>query len=293
MSKKCTYKYFDRNGNPSDLYYSNKSKYGEDAAEAIFISHSMKNDDVIRPSIKPNNKWMTDKTTFDELREKGYTGPTTILMDSKSVNNKEAILAYTALNIKVTDEIKKAGNNADTVRIKDEVWDEYFEFDKKTYQVNKNKEEFVELKKDAERINNLKTEKGTEIHELFKEIFAAKKELSEEDSEKFEMYFKNGVTNFLNNNEESTLTNSDIESIKYIAKELVELRNKLNKDNPGEAFDFFPEVPLYSDKMKYGNKFVQGHADLIIHSPVSNLAYIIDYKVKADKSYENFDTSYG
>ncbi len=290
MGKQCSFVYYNTNGEVDSEYYANKDKYGEEVAEAMFISKHMKNDEITRYSIKgDSSESLWSKHDRAELSAKGYTSPSSIISAATDGGNSRVEIENSiALNLKLHDGLKRP----EAI--------EYFKYDKDTLQANDNKPEFEALRKDAIRLNEFQRNKGSLIHNLLEQVFLAKKAAKPGEEKYFKKYFAEGVKshNITVKQDKDLkalppLNLKVINSLEVLAEDLVKKVDALNKKHPGEAFELIPEVALFTDKVKYKDKPMQGFIDLMIYSPVSKIGYIIDYKTKSKSSYLNFDRGYG
>jgi len=317
MATKCTYEYFDKDGNPSKEYLINKESLGEDIAHAIFITNNLKNDSGVKSSISiDNDAKLREKHNYSDLSKKGYVGATTVIDKSKSADSDLKILNNMALNIKIREQLMalpdKYVNPDHFVYINDhkkieevakQVKEDYFGYDTVNLKVTKNETEFNALKVDAAALKNMQVNKGDLVHLLFQHIFLARAAYPAGKIPSFNTYFSDAVINYklaASSGENSkkfpdgaNLSPDVIVSIKQVAEKLVEQVAALNAEYQTDDFELLPELSIFTDKVKYANNPLQGHIDLLIYSKSKKLGYIIDYKTKSEQSFSNYDDTFG
>ena len=275
MAKDCSYTYYDRSGNLSADYYANEAKYGGDVARAMFISKQLKNDTQIKYSKEVDiRKELTTRISPKELSSRGYIGPTSIINNSnKDPNIQDRILSAGALNLKVLEGMDR------------EKAVEYFKYDKDTFKAEDNEVEFNNLRKDAKNINDMLATKGSTIHKITQLVLDERLKVKGDDKKKFNKIFNKGLDK-LPDSERPSL--AIIEGMRHVIKDII-----ADVESLGEDFELFPEVSVFTDELKYGDKPIQGHIDILAYSASTNTAYVYDLKTKTEQSYLNFSNVYG
>ncbi len=319
MSKKCKYEYFDKFGNRSEIYYNNVAKHGEKIAQAMFITNALKQDTIIKGSkVIDNNKKLYTKFDYQEMRDKGYIGATSVVNNSKDDELSKRIKRNLAYTIKIREELIRKGLEEDRKIVNPEeyvhvsrhdkyaetakeVKEKHFNYDPKTLKANNNIDEFKALLVDAENLVDLQINKGQLQHMFLEQVFVAKTEANRKGSTHFDDYIRKAETaynkiakaNKGNQFGNQTLDKRSIQSLIAIAETLVSQADELNDTYEVNDFEFLPEVSINTTKIKSGDKPIQGHIDLMIYSPSRKLAYIIDYKTKSEQSLANYENAFG
>jgi len=300
MAENCTFHYFDPTGQPSREYEVNKVKYGKEAAHALFISNTLKTDISIRKSIsfEESDKKLRTEYKSEDLSAKGYRGASSIINSVKDQELSMRIKSSMAIEIKVRQILaQKASENPEYIDILKNVKDEYFvnAEDAKNFKVKpQHQGEFNALIKDAETLIDLQTTKGTQMHELLKEIWIAKNDALKSGDTNFNSYFKTAKTAYKNSiaNKANPMSESMMSSIESIAKDIETVAKEYNKKWGVDDIELLPEVSIFSDNIKFNGSPMQGHIDLLIYSPSLKKCVVIDYKTKSEKSFANFEKSY-
>ena len=307
MAKNCIFQHFDKDGNLSESYKSNVAKYGEETAHKLFISDALKTDTLIRKSIDINNdEKLRTKYSAENLSKEGYIGPTKIISSVKDPNLTQRIYAAMAVDIKVREELitqkRKLGesvtpdnfifldkneNYKNTLKA---VKEKYF-IDPKTFDVKPEyKGEFDALKVDAKALVDLQINKGNQQHELLKQIFIAKSDAFKKGKTYFDDYFNTALETYKEKTGKDNIMNAGmIESMKFIAEDLVKQADHYGQTWKVNDIEMMPEVSIFTDKLKYKGSPLQGHIDLLLYSPSTKQAVIFDYKTKSDKSFANYE----
>lgn len=307
----CRFEYFDADGKPSSSYYINKAKHGEEIAQAMFIADSLKTDKIRFSTDITNDSELRTKYDHADLSKQGYKGVTGIINNSEASNVENEILNNLALSIRIREEMISAHKGVLTeeefvyINKKESYGDirkkvmEHFDF--RDGKAHKNENEFDALIKDATSLAELQRNKGDLQHALLEQVFLAKKEAAKQGNTYFDDYFDNialvEYKHIVENDTDkypdgNTLSPEVITNLKSIARDLVKEADKLNAKYNVTDFEFMPEVSLKTDKIKHGGKPIQGHIDLLIYSPSTKLAHIIDYKTKSEQSFANYENTF-
>ena len=319
MAGNCKYEYLDKDGISSQKYAENIGKYGKDAAEALFISDTLKKDTPIKWSKDlDSDKKLRNNMSYDELFKLGYTAsPSAILNEFSNTKVKDDMLSAMALNIKARQlliEAKKSKNETldanDFINISDfgqeyrdimnKVRSEYLNdpLDRTSFQVKSGKElDFANLRVDAKNLLELQTKKiGTQEHEFLKSVWEERAKLiKNQKSNYFEDYFKNAETDYRSRTTDSPdrLTLSTLSSLGSICRDIDGYVTKYSKEWGVNDIELLPEVSIMSDTIKYKDKPIQGHIDLLLYSPSTKKCVVFDYKTKSEKSFANYEKGYG
>lgn len=302
MGKSCVDLYLDKDGKRSNLYYSIKAKYGEEAAKAAYIDSMLYDKEVLFSEGLEGQLSMSAITK--ELRKdiKETVSPSTILKES-SAGPTDNQVSWSALIQAAKDKgyeyNKNKKDNDPAIDFKESLLlaKKHFGMSENMFLLDpgSNIEEFNNYKTD---INNLwlsQNLSGTASHNFIEEVLNIRNlQPQNEKRDWISPYVQDAIDTVRSKNKDNNkyLTGTVAAQLQTIIQGQLMVYKKDLEDRYGKEFEIFTEEELVSPDVLYKGKPIGGVADIVLRAKDGDMV-IIDTKTKSFSSWAKYEKQYG
>lgn len=297
MGKDCEFIYLDESGNKSPHYYDLVNEVGHEAAEKNYISKTIEKASVkfSRFTDTEDLKKEHNKVGSSNFNRSEYVGVTSIINDHANPFPEEAVFAVAVQHkaLDIIDEYRSNGNGSkiDFIEAKTKARSYFEELDENGQL--KHKAELDLYKEEVKNKFSNQAKQGELIHQVIQKALEERNRRIER-GEDTSFRSASSLTSTALDEMESIhgrgfLTTSIQNNLNLVVSKVINRIEQLEKEK-GTIFNILPEQWIVGKDTKFNGKKVYGRSDILLHSPKTNTAIILDLKTKSESSVNNFDT---